>query len=82
MYEVMTICVIIHNMIVEQERNDSLHDQGWQFQGVLVEPQPEASTFEEFLNMHVQLRCRVVDPNTGEWNSPFWFDGGRRAWRA
>jgi hypothetical protein len=37
MYEVMTICVIIHNMIVEQERNDSLHDQGWQFQGGLVE---------------------------------------------
>jgi hypothetical protein len=28
MLEVMTCCVIMHNMIVEQENDESLHDQG------------------------------------------------------
>jgi hypothetical protein len=31
MHDVMIACVIPHNMIVEQERDDNLHDQGWQF---------------------------------------------------
>jgi hypothetical protein len=30
-WEVMTACVIMHNMIVEEERNDSVSDQGWDF---------------------------------------------------
>jgi hypothetical protein len=36
MWEVMTACVIMHNMIVEDERNESIHDQGWELQGELV----------------------------------------------
>ena len=60
MWEVMTACVIMHNMIVEQERDDKLHDQGWQFQGELVEPQPGASTFKGFLHMHTELRDRHI----------------------
>jgi hypothetical protein len=29
MWEVMTACVIMHNMIVEDERDEGIHDQGW-----------------------------------------------------
>jgi hypothetical protein len=36
MWEVMIACVIMHNMIVEDERNESIHDQGWELQGELV----------------------------------------------
>jgi hypothetical protein len=36
MWVVMTACVIMHSMIVEDERDESIHDQGWQFQGELV----------------------------------------------
>jgi hypothetical protein len=31
MWNVMTACVIMHNMIVENERDDSIYDQGWDF---------------------------------------------------
>jgi hypothetical protein len=31
MWEVMKACVIMHNMIVEEERDDSVYDQGWDF---------------------------------------------------
>jgi hypothetical protein len=41
----MTACVIMHNMIVIDERDESLHDQGWKFQGELVAPHPGATTF-------------------------------------
>jgi hypothetical protein len=48
--------VIMHNMIVEQERDNNLHDQACQFQSELVELQPEESiSFEEFLHMHTKL---------------------------
>lgn len=33
LWEVMTACVIMHNMIVEDERPDEPYDQGFQFQG-------------------------------------------------
>jgi hypothetical protein len=38
MREVMTACVIMCNMIVEDEHDDSLYGQGWKFQGKLVTP--------------------------------------------
>jgi hypothetical protein len=28
MWEVMTTCVIMHNMLVEDERDEDIHDQG------------------------------------------------------
>jgi hypothetical protein len=40
MWEVMTACVIMHNMIVENERDERIHDQGWEYQGELVVPHP------------------------------------------
>jgi hypothetical protein len=36
MWEVMTVCVIMHNMIVEDERDNNIYDQGWEFEGELV----------------------------------------------
>jgi hypothetical protein len=35
-WEVMTTCVIMHNMIGEDERDEVLHDQGCKFQCELV----------------------------------------------
>jgi hypothetical protein len=32
----MTACVIMHNLIIEDERDEDIHDQGWKFQGELV----------------------------------------------
>jgi hypothetical protein len=31
MWKVMTACMIMHNMIVKEERDDSVYDQGWDF---------------------------------------------------
>jgi hypothetical protein len=40
MWEVMTACVIMHNMIIEDECDEGIHDQGWEFQDELVAPYP------------------------------------------
>jgi hypothetical protein len=40
MWQVMTACVIMHNMIVKEEHDDSVYDQGWDFQGELVYLRP------------------------------------------
>ena len=50
LWEVMTACVIIHNMIVEDERDDRIFDQGFDYQGENVEPlHQEPATFEQFV---------------------------------
>jgi hypothetical protein len=41
----MTAYVIIYNMIVEEERDDSVYDQGWNFQGELVAANHVPSSF-------------------------------------
>ena len=47
LWEVMTACVIMHNMIVEDEHGDSIYDQWFDFQGENVEPEhQESATFE------------------------------------
>src|SRR3954467_3150978 len=45
MWEVMTACVIMHNMIVEDERPEDLAQQDFQFQGTNVVPEHVPATF-------------------------------------
>jgi hypothetical protein len=52
----MTACVIMHNMIVDEERDDTFYDQGWDFQGELVAPNPGPVSFQDFLHAHHEIR--------------------------
>jgi hypothetical protein len=45
-------------MIVEDERDEKLHDQGWNFQGDLVEPHLGPSSWDEFLAVHHEIHDR------------------------
>jgi hypothetical protein len=56
MWEVRTACMIMHNMIVEEECDYSVYDQGWDFQGVLVATNPVPTSFQEFLHTHHEIR--------------------------
>ena len=57
MWEVMTTCVIMHNMIVEDERPERIYDQGFQFQDDNVVPEHGgAATFARFTEFHHQMR--------------------------
>ena len=57
LWEVMTACVIMHNMIVEDERPERLYDQGFQFQGEnVVLEHGVAATFEQFTQFHEDMR--------------------------
>jgi hypothetical protein len=60
MWEVMTACVIMHNMIVEEERDDSVYDQGWDFQSELVAPNLVLCSFQEFLHTHHEIHDRAT----------------------
>ena len=60
MWEVMTACVIMHNMIVEVERDDSLYDNDWEGQGELVAPQGGPATFQDILHVHHEIRDSTV----------------------
>ncbi|XP_073354888.1 uncharacterized protein [Aegilops tauschii subsp. strangulata] len=56
LWEVMTSWVIMHNMIMEDERGDSIYDQGFDFEGENVEPQqPPPATFEHFVHFHREM---------------------------
>jgi hypothetical protein len=39
MWEVMTTCVIMHNIIVKDERENAAHLGEWDYQGPLVQPE-------------------------------------------
>ena len=57
LWKVMTACVIMHNMIVEDERPVRLYDKGFQFQGQNVVPEHGvAATFEQFTQFHEDMR--------------------------
>jgi hypothetical protein len=60
MWEVMTACVIMHNMIIEEERDDSVYGQGWDFQGELVTPNLGPVSFQDFLHAHHNIRNRAT----------------------
>ena len=42
----MTACVIMHNMIVEDERDNEIYDQRWDYQGELIKPEGGPVIFE------------------------------------
>ena len=53
----MTACVIMHNMIVEDERVNSIFDQGFDYQGENIEPlHQDPATFEQFVQFHREMR--------------------------
>ena len=53
----MTACVIMHNIIVEDEHPERLYDQGFQFQGENVVPEHGVTaTFEQFTQFHEDMR--------------------------
>ncbi|XP_040258384.1 uncharacterized protein [Aegilops tauschii subsp. strangulata] len=57
LWEVMTACVIMHDMIVKDERDDRIFDQGFDYQGENVEPlHQEPAMFEQFAQFHRELR--------------------------
>ncbi|KAK1608299.1 hypothetical protein QYE76_031972 [Lolium multiflorum] len=60
LWEVMTACVIMHNMIVEVERDDSLFDNEWDGQGELVTPQGGPASFQDILHAHHEIRDLAV----------------------
>ena len=49
--------MIMHNMIVEDERPERIYDQGFQFHGENVVPEHGgAATFAQFIQFHHEMR--------------------------
>ena len=49
--------MIMHNMIIEDERPESLCDQGFEFQGdIVVLDHGGGATFAEFVEFHHKMR--------------------------
>jgi hypothetical protein len=46
MWNMMTACVIMHNMIVENEWDDNIYGQDWDFHGELAEPAAGVASWE------------------------------------
>jgi hypothetical protein len=57
---VMSACVIMHNMIVENEQDDSIYDQGWDFQGELAVPAVGVASWEQFMHVTENLQDRHI----------------------
>jgi hypothetical protein len=55
MWNVMTACVIIEN-----ERDDNIYDQGWDFQGELAEPATGVASWEQFMHVIQNLHDRHI----------------------
>ena len=56
--DVMNACVIMHNMIVEDERPERLNDGPWQYQGDNVVPNGPPAAYKDFLQFHRDMRDR------------------------
>jgi hypothetical protein len=48
-WEVITSCIIMHNMVVQEERDDNIYNANWEFQCELVEPHVGAASWEILL---------------------------------
>jgi hypothetical protein len=51
---------MIMHMIVEAERDDNIYDQGWDFQGELVDPEPEVASWKQFMHITETLHNRNI----------------------
>jgi hypothetical protein len=60
MWEVMAVCMIMDNMTVEPEHDNSVRDKGWDNQGKLTESQGGPATFQEFLHVHHEIHGPVT----------------------
>ena len=53
----MTACVIMHNMIAEDKRDDIIYDQVFDFHGENVASEhQEPATFEQLAQFHPEMR--------------------------
>ena len=59
-WEVISCCLIMHNMIVEYERDDSIYDKDWQFGGETVVPQFGSRTFARWIEFHREMRDKTA----------------------
>jgi hypothetical protein len=50
----------MHNMIVENERDDNIYDQGWDFQGELAEPAAGVASWKQFMHATESLHNRHI----------------------
>jgi hypothetical protein len=60
MWNVMTACVIMHNMIIENEWDDNIYDQGCDFSGELAELAVGVATWEQFMHATENLHDRHI----------------------
>ena len=56
----MTCCVIMRNMIVEDERDDSIYDKVWQFRGDQVVPDHTPTPFTQWAEFHREMRDKTA----------------------
>ena len=56
MWEVMSCSIIMHNMIVQDEHDDSLFDKDWEFGGETIVPQFGSRTFAQWIEFHREMR--------------------------
>jgi hypothetical protein len=57
MREVMNDCVIMHNMIVEDNRDDSLYDQE---RMNMIDLESGSAMLQEFLHVHYEIRDQAT----------------------
>jgi hypothetical protein len=56
----MTACVIMHNMIVENERDDNIYDQGSDFQHELAEPAAGVASWKQLWHVTKKLHDHQI----------------------
>ena len=60
MWEVMTCCVIMHTMIMEDERDNSIYDKVWQFRGDQVVPDHTPTPFTQWAEFHREMHEKTA----------------------